>query len=79
MRQKEIIQLEWNAVDLKIGFIRLKAAQTKTDEACSVRLSPQVIEMMKDIPSTLHTRNVFLSVTQKTNLSLGILPKKSLE
>ena len=31
MRQKEIIQLEWNSVDLKAGFIRLKAAQTKTD------------------------------------------------
>ena len=76
MRQKEIIQLEWNAVDLKIGFIRLKAAQTKTDEARSVRLSPQVIQMMKKIPDTPHTRNVFLSVTQKPICRWGSYQKK---
>jgi integrase len=76
MRQREIIQLEWNAVDLKTGFIRLKAAQTKTDEARSVRLSPQVIQMMKEIPRTLHTRNVFLSVTQKPIRRWGSYQKK---
>ncbi len=76
MRQKEIIQLEWNAVDLKTGFIRLKAAQTKTDEARSVRLSPQVIQMMKKIPDTPHTRNVFLSVTQKPILRWGSYQNK---
>ena len=43
MRQREIIQLEWNSVDLEDGFVRLRAAQTKADEARSVRLSPQVI------------------------------------
>ena len=76
MRQKEIIQLEWNAVDLKTGFVRLNAAQTKTDEARSVRLSPQVIQMMKEIPKTLHTRNVFLSVTQKPICRWGSYQKK---
>ena len=70
------MQLEWNAVDLKTGFIRLKAAQTKTDEARSVRLSPQVIQMMKEIPRTLHTRNVFLSVTQKPIRRWGSYQKK---
>ena len=36
---KEIIQLEWNAVDLKEGFVRLRAEQTKTNEARIVQLS----------------------------------------
>ena len=76
MRQTEVIHLEWNAVDLKAGFIRLKASQTKTDEARSVRLSPQVIQMMKEIPRTLHTRHVFLSVTQKPILRWGSYQKK---
>ena len=76
MRQKEIIQLEWNSVDLKAGFIRLKAAQTKTDEARSVRLSPQVLQMIKEIPKAPHTRHVFLSVTQKPIRRWGSYQKK---
>ncbi len=76
MRQKEIIQLEWNSVDLKAGFIRLKAAQTKTDEARSVRLSPQVLQMIKEIPKAPQTRHVFLSVTQKPILRWGSYQKK---
>ena len=65
MRQKEIIQLEWNAVDLKEGFVRLRAEQTKTNEARMVRLSPQALQMLKEIPRTLQRRNVFLSLSQK--------------
>ena len=76
MRQKEIIQLEWNSVDLKAGFIRLKAAQTKTEEARSVRLSPQVLQMIKEIPKAPHTRHVFLSVTQKPIRRRGSYQKK---
>ena len=49
MRQREISQLEWNSVDLEDGFVRLRAAQTKTDEARSVLLSPQVIQMLGKI------------------------------
>ncbi len=76
MRQREIIQLEWNSVDLKDGFVRLRAAQTKTDEARSVRLSPQVIQMLGEIQRTLQWRNVFLSVTQRPILRWGSYQKK---
>ena len=67
MRQKEILQIEWKAINLKEGFLHLRASQTKTNEARTVWLFPQVIQMLKEIPRTLHTRNVFLTVTQKPN------------
>ena len=65
MRQGEIIQLQWGDVDLKAGFVRLKAATTKTDEARSVRLLPEVLAMLHDIPRAIHTQQVFLSVNNK--------------
>ena len=76
MRQKEIIQLEWNAVDLKEGFVRLRAEQTKTNEARIVRLSPQVLQMLKEIPRTLEWKNVFLSLSQKPIRRWGSYQKK---
>ena len=76
MRQKEILQIEWKAIDLKEGFLHLRASQTKTNEARTVRLFPQVIQMLKEIPRTLHTRNVFLSVTQKPISRWGSYQKK---
>ena len=65
MRQGEILKLRWSDVDLKTGFVRLKASMTKTDEARSVRLLPEVITMLREIPRTLHTQQVFLSATNK--------------
>ena len=56
MRQNEIIQLEWTDVDLQDGFVRLRASKTKTDEARSVRLLPDVIVMLKEIPRAIHTK-----------------------
>ena len=44
MRQREIIDLQWDSVDLKRGFIRLKASETKTRTARLVKLVPEVIE-----------------------------------
>ena len=35
MRQGEILKLKWSDVDLKTGFVRLKAAITKTDDPFS--------------------------------------------
>ncbi len=61
MRQNEIIQLEWSDVDLQEGFVRLSASKTKTDEARSIRLLPNVIAMLKEIPRAIHTKKVFLS------------------
>lgn len=65
MRQGEILQLKWSDVDLKTGFVRLKAASTKTDEARLVRLLPAVLKMLHEIPRFLHTQQVFLSVNNK--------------
>ncbi len=65
MRQGEILKLQWSDVDLKTGFVRLKASMTKTDEARSVRLLPEVIAMLREIPRALHTQQVFLSATNK--------------
>ena len=65
MRQNEIIQLKWDSVDLDRGFVRLKAKETKTRQARSVKLVPNVIEMLQEIPRETHTRKVFLSSTKK--------------
>ena len=65
MRQGEILKLQWSDVDLKTGFVRLKASMTKTDEARSVRLLPEVIAMLRDTPRALHTQRVFLSASNK--------------
>ncbi len=65
MRQGEILKLNWSDVDLKTGFVRLKSSMTKTDEARSVRLLPEVITMLREIPRALHTQQVFLSATNK--------------
>ena len=65
MRQGEILKLQWTDVDLKTGFVRLKASMTKTDESRSVRLLPEVITMLREIPPALHTQQVFLSATNK--------------
>ena len=65
MRQGEILKLQWRDVDLKTGFVRLKASMTKTDEARSVRLLPEVITMLREIPKTLHTQQVFLSANNR--------------
>ena len=67
MRQGEILKLKWSDVDLKTGFVRLKASMTKTDEARSVRLLPEVIAMLHETRGALHTQQVFLSATSATN------------
>ena len=65
MRQSEILKLQWSDVDLQTGFVRLKASMTKTDEARSVRLLPEVTAMLLETPRALHTQQVFLSATNK--------------
>ena len=65
MRQNEIVQLKWDSVDLERGFVRLKAEETKTKQARSVKLLPHIIEMLQDIQKGKNTRKVFLSSTKK--------------
>jgi integrase len=54
MRQGEILNLTWNKVDLASGVIRLKPEDTKSNEGRIIPLSPEIIEMLKDMPSTIH-------------------------
>ncbi len=60
MRRAEILNLTWDEVDLKSGFIRLGADRTKTKVARSVPLHPRVKKMLGGLPRGLHTSRVFL-------------------
>ena len=42
---ERIIQLEWNSVNLKHEFVKLRANQTKKYEVWSVKLSIQVLQI----------------------------------
>jgi len=46
MRKGEILNLKWDRVDLKAGFIRLKPEDTKTKEGRSVPLNPLLTKML---------------------------------
>jgi len=78
MRQNEIIQLEWADVDLQDGFVRLRASKTKTDEARSVRLLPDVIVMLKEIPRAIHTKKSLLIRKGPPDTLLDWIPQSSL-
>ncbi len=56
MRQGEILNLTWDKVDLWNGFIHLEKEDTKTKERRSVPLHPELIEMLKSMPRTIHGR-----------------------
>jgi integrase len=60
MRKSEILNLTWEKVDLKKGFIRLKAEDTKTREPRSVPPSPELVEMFKAMPRGLPGVRVFM-------------------
>jgi integrase len=47
MRKGEILRLTWGQVDLKEGFIRLQAEDTKTNEGRLVPLNREMVEMFK--------------------------------
>ena len=51
MRQGEIISLTWRQMDLREGFIRLRAEDTKTNEARLVPLGQELIQMFKAMPA----------------------------
>jgi len=59
MRRGEILGLTWGAVDLKEGFIKLEAEDTKTNEARLVPLNVELVEMLKAIPRGLPMTPVF--------------------
>jgi len=60
MRKSEILKLTWDRVDLKNGFVRLKADMTKTSCPRVTPLHPKVLKAFKQIPVGLHENRVFL-------------------
>jgi len=62
MRSGEILNLTWDRVDLKAGLIRLKAEDTKTDDARIVPLTADLTALLKDLYKVryLHEPHVFL-------------------
>jgi len=59
MRRGEILTLTWGQVDLKEGFLRLRAEDTKTNEGRLVPLNRELIEMFKAMPRGLPMTPVF--------------------
>jgi integrase len=49
MRSSEILKLTWNRIDLKGGLVRLKAEDTKTDDARLVPLTADLTTLLKDL------------------------------
>ena len=48
-RTGKILNLIWNRVDLKAGLVRLKAEDTKTDDARLVPLTTDLTTLLKDL------------------------------
>lgn len=59
MRRGEILNLKWERVDLKEGFIRLRPEDTKTTEGRLVPNSRELMEMFKAMPRSLPLTPVF--------------------
>ncbi len=49
MRQGEILNLTWGQIDLKEGFIKLRAEDTKTGEGRNVPLNWELVSMLRAI------------------------------
>jgi integrase len=59
MRRGEILKLTWGQVDLKEGFIKLRAEDTKTNEGRLVPLNRDLVEMFKAMPRGFPQAPVF--------------------
>ncbi|MDP1762166.1 MAG: site-specific integrase [Deltaproteobacteria bacterium] len=59
MRRGEIVNLKWDRVDLKEGFIRLRPEDTKTTVGRLVPLNRELMEMFKAMPRGLPGVRVF--------------------
>jgi len=54
MRKSEVLNLRWDRVDLKNGFIRLRAEDTKSEEGRTIPIHPEVHQMLKSMPRDIH-------------------------
>jgi integrase len=61
MRQGEVRSLRWDQIDLKRGMIRLKSADTKTDEARHVPLNQALTVVLKTATRYMHCPWVFVN------------------
>lgn len=59
MRHGDILNLTWDRVDLKEGFIKLRPDDTKTKEGRLVPLNRELVEMFKAMPRGLPGIRVF--------------------
>ena len=59
MRQEEIINLTWEEIDFKHGFIRLGANRTKTKTVRSIPMHPKIIYYLQCLPRPLKGGFVF--------------------
>lgn len=48
-RSGKIRRLTWDKVDLKVGFMRLAAEDTKTDKKRAIPISPVLQEILEEI------------------------------
>ena len=61
MRQKEILQLKWEQVDLDKKIIRLKGEDTKSGFKRKIPIHPRVFEMLQGLYECRVSNHVFLS------------------
>ena len=59
MRQEEIVNLTWEEIDFKHGFIRLGANRTKTKTVRSIPMHPKIIYYLQCLPRPLKGGFVF--------------------
>jgi len=56
MRQGEILNLTWDRIDLKVGVVRLRPEDTKTNEGRTIPLHREIMEMLKAMPRSINGR-----------------------
>ena len=59
MRQAEILDLTWQEIDLKTGFIRLGGQRNKNKTGRVIPLHPRIIDFFRCIPRPIHGGYVF--------------------
>jgi integrase len=66
MRQGEILDLTWDQLDLKAGFIRMRPEDTKTNDGRLVPFNQELMEMFKAMPRGLPGVKVFTYAGRQT-------------
>ena len=57
-RRGEVAAMRWDQLDLDRGTWRLTSADTKTGQGALLPLSPQVIDILRNVPSSMARRAV---------------------